>query len=254
MGNASTLHSTDTTNTSDTESAPIHVTRSGVDRPGLGGGHPTSRAAQRRQRPSKRRLPKATQPCGKKAEAAQLQSSISHLRRGNPTNTTSSKVPRPSAPDGTPHPCDHTSLPQLPFRQIPRNFSDCSAKLFHAMASDPPGSSPSSSKLDTPPPTREDAETTATRKELRNTSISGPSTDVLRTSTPDVAEEDVTSKNQISSPKKKRAHDQVEDDPAAAAKSLNVCADANTKINRSHFGHKSRLESRNLFILRIWSS
>lgn len=91
------------------------------------------------------------------------------------------------------------------------------------MASDLPGSSPASSKSESVQPSREDAETTATRKELRNTSISGSNNDAPRSGTPEVSEEKVASENLVSSPKKKRAHDQLEDDPAATSSSLNVC-------------------------------
>lgn len=91
------------------------------------------------------------------------------------------------------------------------------------MASDPRGSSPTSSKSESVHPSKEDAETTATRKELRNTSISEPSKDAPHTGTPKMSEEKVASGSQISSPKKKRAHDQLDDDSTATSSSLNVC-------------------------------
>lgn len=91
------------------------------------------------------------------------------------------------------------------------------------MASDPPGSSPASSKSESVQASKEDAETTATRKELRNTSISGSNNNAPRSGTPEVPEGKVASEDQVSSPKKKRAHDQLEDDSAATSSSLNVC-------------------------------
>ena len=90
------------------------------------------------------------------------------------------------------------------------------------MASDPPGSSPASSKSESVQPSKEDAETTATRKELRNTSISESTNDGARPRTPEVSEGEVASRDQVSSPKKKRAHDQVDDDPTATSSSSNV--------------------------------
>jgi hypothetical protein len=63
---------------------------------------------------------------------------------------------------------------------------------------------------------KEDAETTATRKELKNTSISGVM-DEERTKTPEsesAEEKDVDLKDRISSPKKKRARDQLDDEKA----------------------------------------
>ena len=90
------------------------------------------------------------------------------------------------------------------------------------MASDLPGSSPASSKSESVQPSREDAETTATRKELRNTFISESHKDGLRPSTPEVSEDKVTPRDQISSPKKKRAHDQVEDDGTTRSGSFGV--------------------------------
>ncbi|SPO05805.1 uncharacterized protein DNG_08492 [Cephalotrichum gorgonifer] len=90
------------------------------------------------------------------------------------------------------------------------------------MASDPPGSSPASPKSESVQSPREDAETSAARKELRNTTISESNDDDgLRSSTPEVSGEDVTAKDEVLSPKKKRAHDQVEDDQTATTASLN---------------------------------
>lgn len=98
------------------------------------------------------------------------------------------------------------------------------------MASDPPGSSPASPKSDSAQAHKEDAETTATRKELRNTYISDSNNDGPRSSTPEVSGEKVVSKDEVSSPKKKRAHDQVDDDPAATTGSLNVRVESNVEI------------------------
>lgn len=112
--------------------------------------------------------------------------------------------------------------PSLADLDLPR-FWLPSPTIFPAMASDPPGSSPASSKSESVQPSKEDAETTATRKELRNTSISGSNNDAPRSGTPEVPEEKIASGDQVSSPKKKRGHDQLEDDPAATSSSLNVC-------------------------------
>lgn len=100
------------------------------------------------------------------------------------------------------------------------------------MASDPPGSSTASPRSESAHPSpREDAETTATRRELHKTSISESNNDAFRASTPDVPGEKVASKDQISSPKKKRPHDQVEDDLTTAASSFNVCVGSNVEIH-----------------------
>jgi len=79
-----------------------------------------------------------------------------------------------------------------------------------------PDSSPKSAKSDPIEAVKEDAETTATRKELKNTSISGIMEEE-RAKTPDsdsAGEKDIDLKDRVLSPKKKRARDQLEDEKA----------------------------------------
>ena len=61
-----------------------------------------------------------------------------------------------------------------------------------------------------PPPSSEDAETRATRRELRQHHISDDANNSARPETPaeDITEDSL--KEQVGSPKKKRAHDQLE--------------------------------------------
>ncbi|KEZ40974.1 hypothetical protein SAPIO_CDS6994 [Scedosporium apiospermum] len=86
----------------------------------------------------------------------------------------------------------------------------------------PESRSPSlkASELLSDQPLKEDAETTAAREELRNTSISEADEVVRRPSTPDrnSVHLQTSPRDQISSPKKKRAHDQLEaNEPSGTA-------------------------------------
>lgn len=77
------------------------------------------------------------------------------------------------------------------------------------MADDPQSGSPKSDPVDA----KEDADTAAARKELKHTAISEkPSADGATGETTPQGSQNDDHKERVSSPKKKRAHDQVDED------------------------------------------
>jgi DEAD/DEAH box helicase domain-containing protein len=99
------------------------------------------------------------------------------------------------------------------------------------MADDAPDASPKNEPLNVE--TKEDAETRATRRELKQSSISDPPTsgaeDVANTS--DAPDKDM--KEQITSPKKKRAHDQLEGSKGEEENDTNSVASSDSAKDRS---------------------
>jgi len=99
------------------------------------------------------------------------------------------------------------------------------------MADDAPDASPKNEPLNVE--TKEDAETRATRRELKQSSISDPPTsgaeDAANTS--DAPDKDM--KEQITSPKKKRAHDQLEGSKEAEENDTNSIASSDSAKDRS---------------------
>jgi len=97
----------------------------------------------------------------------------------------------------------------------------------------PESRSPSlkASELLSDQPLKEDAETTAAREELRNTSISEADEVVRRPSTPDrnSVHLQTSPRDQISSPKKKRAHDQLEANEPSGTAEADVGGDNQVK-------------------------
>lgn len=92
------------------------------------------------------------------------------------------------------------------------------------MAPDSRSPSPKATEFGFDVPPKEDAETTAAREELRNTSISELDKASRRSRTPDAdPEKQQTSlKNLVSSPKKKRAHDQLDTGDSIGTKKANI--------------------------------
>ncbi|KAI1048900.1 hypothetical protein LB506_005014 [Fusarium annulatum] len=99
------------------------------------------------------------------------------------------------------------------------------------MADDAPDASPKNEPLNVE--TKEDAETRATRRELKQSSISDPPTsgpeDAANTS--DAPDNDL--KEQIASPKKKRAHDQLEGNKDAEENDSNSVASSDSAKDRA---------------------
>ncbi|KAF5578190.1 DEAD DEAH box helicase [Fusarium pseudocircinatum] len=99
------------------------------------------------------------------------------------------------------------------------------------MADDAPDASPKNEPLNVE--TKEDAETRATRRELKQSSISDPPTsgpeDVANTS--DAPDNDL--KEQVASPKKKRAHDQLEGSKDAEENDANSVASSDSAKDRA---------------------
>ncbi|VTT77958.1 unnamed protein product [Fusarium fujikuroi] len=99
------------------------------------------------------------------------------------------------------------------------------------MADDAPDASPKNEPLNVE--TKEDAETRATRRELKQSSISDPPTsgpeDAANTS--DAPDNDL--KEQIASPKKKRAHDQLEGSKDAEENDSNSVASSDSAKDRA---------------------
>ena len=98
------------------------------------------------------------------------------------------------------------------------------------MPNDALDSSPRSDPVDLDAAAKEDADTAAARKELKQTAISDSHERPDGSTTPDGATETEAEaealREQVSSPKKKRAHDQVDDDDQAAEAN-----DANSDIS-----------------------
>ncbi|KAF5718100.1 DEAD DEAH box helicase [Fusarium mundagurra] len=99
------------------------------------------------------------------------------------------------------------------------------------MADDAPDASPKNEPLNVE--TKEDAETRATRRELKQSSISDPPTsgpeDAANTS--DAPDNDL--KEQVASPKKKRAHDQLEGSKDAEENDANSVASSDSAKDRA---------------------
>ena len=89
------------------------------------------------------------------------------------------------------------------------------------MASDSGSPSPKPSGVTPNPPSKEDAETSAAREELRNTRISEPDKDGCRSDAPNREEHPLNSRDQLPSPKKKRGHDQLDTSDSSGNKEVN---------------------------------
>jgi hypothetical protein len=104
-------------------------------------------------------------------------------------------------------------------------------------------SSPRSAKSDPVEAVKEDAETTATRKELKNTTISGV-VEGQRAKTPDsdsADDKEMDLKDHVSSPKKKRARDQLDDEKVQETEGPEP-KDGDTKVDPDLPSPKRRLK------------
>ncbi|KAF4446490.1 DEAD/DEAH box helicase [Fusarium austroafricanum] len=99
------------------------------------------------------------------------------------------------------------------------------------MADDAPDASPKNEPVNVE--TKEDAETRATRRELKQSSISDPPTSGPEdaTNTSDAPDNDL--KEQVASPKKKRAHDQLEGNKEAEENDANSVASSDSAKDRA---------------------